>query len=199
MAKRQATKKTPFKKLPKGKGTSPLDRLRSVLSKQKASDLIQMIVELADDDPRAMRQVQQRFKVEDSMSVEELVDSTRAAISTATKVDSRRLNHNFDYDSAAYELIARNFKKLIELAQWESVMEMSLELLHKGSNQVECSDEGMMTEDIQACLFPVIKAVRKSGLKSADIFHWSSLMVATDRVGFICRDQALALQAAVLK
>ena len=78
-------------------------------------------------------------------------------------------------------------------------MEMSLELLHKGSYQVECSDEGMMTEDIQACLFPVIKGVGKSGLKSTDIFHWSSLMIATDRVGFICRDEALALQAAVLE
>ena len=85
------------------------------------------------------------------------------------------------------------------MAQWEQVMEMSLELLHKGSYQVECSDEGMMTEDIQACLFPVIKGVGKSGLKSTDIFHWSSLMIATDRVGFICRDEALALQAAVLE
>lgn len=101
MAKREATKKTPFKKVPKGKGTSPLNRLRSVLAKKKNSDLVQMIVELAADDPGVMRQVQQRLKIEDAMSTKELVDSTSDAIGHATKVDSRRLNHNFDYDSAA--------------------------------------------------------------------------------------------------
>ena len=78
-------------------------------------------------------------------------------------------------------------------------MELSVELMHKGSYQVECSDEGLMTDDIQECLLPVIKAVRKSGLKSTDIFHWSSLMLATDRVGCICREEVLALQASILK
>lgn len=199
MAKRQATKKTPFKKVPKGKGTSPLNRLRSVLTKKKNSDLVQMIVELAADDPGAMRQVQQRLRIEDAMSTKELVDSTSDAIGNATKVDKRRMNHNFEYDSAAYEVIARNFRQLIERDEWEQVMDLSVELNHLGSYQVECSDEGLMTEEIQACLFPVIKAVEKSGLKSTKIVHWSNLMMATDRVGFICRDQILALLKNVLK
>jgi hypothetical protein len=78
-------------------------------------------------------------------------------------------------------------------------MELSVELMHRGSYQVECSDEGLMTDDIQECLLPVINAVRKAGLKSADVFHWSNLVLATDRVGFICRKEVLALQASVLK
>ena len=125
--------------------------------------------------------------------------ATRDAISDATMVDMRSLNHNFDYDYAAYETVARNFTQLITLRNWEQVMELSVELMHKGSYQVECSDEGLMTDDIQECLLPVINAVRKSGLKSADIFHWTNLMLATDRVGFICQKELLALQASVLK
>jgi hypothetical protein len=56
-----------------------------------------------------------------------------------------------------------------------------------------------MTDDIQECLLPVIKAVRKSGLKPVDVVHWCNLMLATDRVGFICREEVLELQASVLK
>ena len=176
-----------------------MDRLRGVLAGQATKDLIQMIVELADNDPRAMRQVRQRFKVEDLMSLEELVAATREAISDATKIDKRRLNHNFEYDHAAYEFVAHNFKKLVTLGHWEQVMELSVELMHKGSYQVECSDEGLMTAEIQECLLPVIKAVRKSGLKSPDIFHWCNLMLATDRGGFICQNKVLDLQASVIK
>lgn len=199
MAKRKAAKRKALKKVPKRKGTSPIDRLRGILADQSTDDLIQMIVELADNDTRALRQVQQRFKVEDSMSLEELVAATRVAISDATDVDMQSLNHNFEYDYAAYETVARNFKKLVTLGHWEQVMELSVELMHKGSYQVECSDEGLMTDDIQECLLPVINAVRKSGLKSPDIFHWTNLMLAIDRVGFICRNELLALQASVLK
>ena len=133
------------------------------------------------------------------MSPEELVAATREAISDATKADMGHLNYNFDYDYAAYETVARNFMKLITLGHWEQVMELSVELMHKGSYQVECSDEGLMTDDIRECLLPVIKAVSKSGLKSPDVFHWCNLMLATDRVGFICREEVLALQASVLK
>lgn len=199
MAKRKAAKRKALKKVPKRKAILPSDRLRGILASQSTDDLVQIIVELANNDPRALRQVQQRFKVEDSMSLEELVAATRVAISDATMVDMRSLNHNFDYDYAAYETVARNFTKLITQGNWEQVMELSVELMHKGSYQVECSDEGLMTDDIQECLLPVIKAVRKSGLKSADVFHWSNLMLATDRVGFICQKEVLALQASVLK
>ena len=122
MAKRKAAKRKPLKKVPKRKAILPMDHLRGILASQSTDDLVQIIVELADSNPRALRQVQQRFKV-----------------------------------------------------------------------------EGLMTDDIQECLLPVIKAVRKSGLKSADVFHWSNLMLATDRVGFICREEVLALQASVLK
>jgi len=199
MAKRKAAKKAPLKKVPKRKATLPRDRLRAILEQQKTKDLVQMIVELSENSSHTLRQVQRRFKIEDEMSLEELVAATRVAINDATEVDEHRLNYNFEYDYKAYETVARNFKKLIKLGHSEKVMELSVELVHRGSYQVECSDEGLMTEDIQKCLLPVINAVRKSGLKSADVFRWSNLLLATDRVGCICRKEILAMQASVLK
>ena len=52
-----------------------------------------------------------------------------------------------------------------------------------GSYQVECSDEGLMTDDISACLQPVIDAVKAAG---DDAAKWAFEMQIADRVGFIC-------------
>jgi hypothetical protein len=49
MAKRKAAKRTALKKVPKRKRTSPIDRLRGTLAGQTTEDLVQMIVELADN------------------------------------------------------------------------------------------------------------------------------------------------------
>ena len=40
-------------------------------------------------------------------------------------------------------------------------MELSLELMKQGSYQVEMSDEGLMTEDIEDCLNVVLKALEE--------------------------------------
>ncbi len=198
MAKRKAAKKATRKIVPKRRASSSRDRLRAILAKQTTEDLVQMIVDLSDDNSHILRQVQQRFKIEDTMTVEELVAATKVAISDATEVDEDRLNYNFDYDYKAYETVARNFMKLVALGHWKEVMELSVGLMHDGSYQVECSDEGLMTDEIQDCLLPVIKAIGKSGLKSADIDQWCKLMLATDRVKFICREELFALQAPAL-
>ena len=58
-----------------------------------------------------------------------------------------------------------------------------------GSYQVECSDEGLMTDDISECLKSVIHAVRAAGGEEAAT--WASDVHTADRVGFIC-DKELA-------
>ena len=51
-------------------------------------------------------------------------------------------------------------------------MELSLELMRKGSYQVEMSDEGMMTDEIVECLQVVIQALACAGLPSKEIAAW---------------------------
>jgi hypothetical protein len=125
---------------------------------------------------------------------EELVAQTRQAIVDATDFDERQINYNFDYDYRAYETVARNFGRLIKAGQLEQAMELSLELMRCGSCQVEMSDEGLMTEDVEACLEAVLRAVEKSKLPPARIVAWCDALRKNDRVGFILDKEVNAVR-----
>ena len=73
-------------------------------------------------------------------------------------------------------------------------MTLSLELMKQGSRQVEMSDEGMMTDDIEECLSVVLKELKKGDLPANDVIAWCSAMLANDRVGFIAREPLQSLR-----
>ncbi|MFQ5503157.1 MAG: hypothetical protein ACE5EQ_12825, partial [Phycisphaerae bacterium] len=62
------------------------------------------------------------------------------------------------------------------------------------SYQVESSDEGLMTEDIEACFSSVLKALHQCDLPAAEVIAWCAKMLKTDRVGFICDQELQALR-----
>jgi len=70
---------------------------------------------------------------------------------------------------------------------------VSLKLMGEGSYQVDMSDEGLMTEEIEECLRVVIKALQKCDLSPDDVIAWCSEMAKKDRVGFICETELRAL------
>ena len=74
-------------------------------------------------------------------------------------------------------------------------MQLALELMKRGSYQVEMSDEGMRTEDIEECLSVVITVLKKGDLSAADVLTWCSTMIANDRVGFIAQKQLQSLRS----
>ena len=110
-----------------------------------------------------------------------------SCVCVATDFDDRDINHNFDYDYEAYQSVEKGFKALIKLGNLEAAKELALRLMKDGSYQVECSDEGMMTEDIEACLKPVIRALKRVGGDAAR--NWALAMLTEDRVGFICEKE----------
>ncbi len=65
-------------------------------------------------------------------------------------------------------------------------MELSLELMKQGSYQVEMSDEGLMTQEIEECLQVVLKALKKCDLPPDEVVAWCAGMIQSDRVGCIC-------------
>ena len=73
-------------------------------------------------------------------------------------------------------------------------MDLSLDLMEQGSYQVECSDEGLMCDDIEECLQIVIKALKKGHIAGEDVVTWCTAMLETDRVGFICEEPIRALE-----
>ena len=118
-------------------------RLRKALAKRTKGDLVEVLVELAREDRKILRQLDARFELE--APPKELAAATRQAIADATDFDERDINRNFSYDYAAYEGVKRNLSRLVDLGQLRLAMELSLELMKQGSHQVEMSDEGLMT------------------------------------------------------
>jgi hypothetical protein len=168
-----------------------VERLRKALAKGTKTDLVDIIVELAEHDRGLFRQLSNRFHLESP--IDEIVAATRQAITDATDFDERDTNSNFDYDYAAYEEVKRNLRQLIAGGQLRLAMELCLELMKQGSYQVEMSDEGLMTSDIEECLEVVVKSLKKSALPPADVAAWRDRMLKTDCVGFIYREELQSL------
>lgn len=183
----------PKKRPPLRKQTEPTAALRQALTRRKKAELVEVLLELAQADRGFLRQLTARFDV--AATPDELVAATRQAIADATDFDERDVNHNFDYDYEAYAEVQRNLGRLIAGGQLRPAMELALELMKQGSYQVEMSDEGLMTDDIQDCLSVVLKAVAKCDLPSDELIAWCSAMLAKDRVGFIARESLESLRS----
>ncbi len=175
------------------KKTEAAQRLRTALAKRTKDDLIDVLVELAGKDRDILRRLAARIELE--ASPQELAATTRQAIVDATDFDERDANRNFAYDHEAYDEVRRNLMRLIALGELRLAMELSLELMKEGSYQVEMSDEGLMTDDIQECLMPVIRALKKCDLPPGEIVAWCEAMKKSDRVGFIGEGQLQSLQS----
>lgn len=140
-------------------------------------------MELAGEDRDIFRRLAARIEM--GAPPQELAAATRQAIADATAFDERDINHNFSYDYEAYGEVKRNLSRLIDLGELHLAMELSLELMKQGSCQVEMSDEGLMTTDIEDCLSVVLKALKKCNLPPDEVAAWCGGMIKSDRVGFI--------------
>ena len=166
--------------------------LRAALNRRSKAELVSTLLELAQADRGILRQLTAQFDVAPAPT--ELVAATRRAIADATAFDEREINTNFDYDYEAYEEVKRNLARLITKGQLRLAMQLALELMKEGSRQVEMSDEGMMSDDIEECLRVVIQALKKCDLPTEEAIAWCSTMLASDRVGVIAREPLQSLR-----
>lgn len=186
------SERMPKKLIPLPRRTDPGPWLRKALAKRTKGDLIDALVKMAREDRPVLRRLAAYFELQTPL--EDLLAETRQAIADATAFDERRINYNFSYDGEAYGCVQRNLQRLITLGQLRPAMELSLELMQQGSYQVEASDEGLMTDDIEACLRPVLKAIRTCDVPAVDVATWCAQMLQADRVGFICTKELCALR-----
>jgi hypothetical protein len=190
MPKRQPKPKRP---VPPQKPPGPTAALRAALTRRKKAELVDVLVELAEADRGFLRQLTARFDV--ATTPDDLIAATRQAIADAAAFDRRDINRNFAYDYEAYSEVKRNLGRLIGSGQLRLAMPLALELMKQGSYQVEMSDEGLMTEDIEECLQVVLQALRVCDLPAAEVIAWCSAMLENDRVGFIARESLQALRS----
>jgi hypothetical protein len=187
MPKRQPKRAVPSRKQP-----GPTAELRAALTRRKKAELVDVLMELAGADRGILRQLTARFDV--ASAPDELVSATRQAIADATAFDKRDINRNFAYDHQAYSEVRRNLGRLIGAGQLRLAMPLALELMKRGSYQVEMSDEGLMTEDIEDGLNVVLEALRECDLPAAEVIAWCSAMLENDRIGFIAREPLRSLR-----
>ena len=177
---------------PAGSRPDATAELRRALTSQKKAELVSALLELAQADRGVLRQLTARFDV--AAAPDRLVAATRQAIADATDFDERDMNRNFDYDLEAYEEVKRNLARLIASGNLRQAMKLSLELMKQGSYQVEMSDEGMMTDEIQDCLSVVLQTLKTCDLPADEITSWCSAMLKNDRAGFIAREPLQSLR-----
>lgn len=187
MSKRKSKKAAPA-----GKRADAAAELRKALTRRKKDELVSALLELAQADRGVLRQLTARFDV--AAAPDKLAAATRQAIADATDFDKRDINRNFDYDYEAYHEVKRNLARLIASGKLRLAMQLSLELMKQGSYQVEMSDEGMMTDDIEDCLSVVLQALKKCDLPADEVIAWCSAMLDNDCVGFIAREPLQSLR-----
>ncbi len=185
MAKKMGRRKVPRLK----SFASDRESLADLLLGQSSKALVDVLVKLAMENSALRRRLEDEFGA--VTPIENLAEQTRQAIDDATDFDDREINYNFDYDSAAYTRAQKNFEQMVLLDLWADVMPLAIELMKKGSYQIEMSDEGMMTADIEACLQPVIAAMTQSNLPKKKIIAWCDAMAKADRIGCVC-DQEIS-------
>jgi uncharacterized Zn finger protein len=188
-------KRTPKRPAPIPKQRGASTELREAPARRKKSELVDILIELAQADRGVLRQLSARFDV--APPPEELVTLTRQAISDATAFDERDINRNFDYDYDAYAEVKRHLGRLTASGQLRLAMQLALELMKRGSYQVEMSDEGLMSDDIEDCLRVVIESLSKSDVPANEVIAWCTAMLASDRVGFIAAKPLEALRQRV--
>jgi hypothetical protein len=179
---KKGTKKPP--RLAKSDRFSPIEK---ELHKRTKAELVAMILAIAKEHAVVARELEDRLAIEKPMDL--LVADVSSAIDRATDFDERMMNHNFDVDWQAYADVQKGLSLLVELGHLADAKSLALKLMKDGSYQVECSDEGLMTDEICQCLKPVIRAVKAAGGDEA--VKWAGDMQTADRVGFIC-DKELA-------
>lgn len=159
--------------------------IERTLRKRRKDDLVDILSKLC------VANVKARWMVESALDLRKPVDlilhDLRQAIELATKVDERRMNYNFPVDWDAYEVVKRLMKMLVSLDALDEAMDISIHFMEKASHQVECSDEGLMTEEIEEFLQPVLLAVENCdpSIRAS----WAFRMRVADRVGFICEEK----------
>lgn len=180
-------KKGTNRKLPK------VDRfplIEKELHKRTKAELVAMILAIAKEHAVVARELEDRLPIEKPVDL--LVADVSSAIDRATDFDPRMRNHNFDVDWQAYAEVQKGLSRLVELGHLEDAKSLALKLMKDGSYQVECSDEGLMTDEICECLKPVIRAVKTAGGDAAA--KWAAEMQTADRVGFICNKELAKLR-----
>jgi hypothetical protein len=164
--------------------------LRAALKKTRKADVVELVLQMARQEKASQWLLEQEMGLDKPVHL--LVNDIEVAMEIATRVDEARLNYNFNFDRRAYDAVRRGLLQLLQKDGLEEAKTLALKLMDKGCYQIDCSDEGLMQEDIEDCLRPVIAAV--AGSPGAG--KWARRMLGPDGRCFLCRPELIELAGA---
>jgi len=165
--------------------------LRAALNKMKKADLVELTLRIAEEGKPSEWLLEREVGLDKPVHL--LVNDVAVAIDIATRVDEQQLNRNFEFDWRAYDAVQRGLSQLVQREKVEEAKTLALKLMQKGSYQIECSDEGLMQEEIENCLRPVISVAAASSGAS----EWALEMLQHDRIGCVCGRELAELAGAI--
>jgi hypothetical protein len=156
--------------------------IAKALRSHRKDALIQILTKLCDSNIHA------RWITEAGLGLQKPIDlllhDLREAIRIATSFDDNKVNRNFSYDWEAYAEVKRLLEMLISCGAISDAMEIAVHFMEQASRQIENSKEGMMVEEVESCLTPILLALENHD--ETQRTAWAIRMQLADRVGFVC-------------
>lgn len=159
--------------------------IAKTLRTQRKDSLIQVLTKLCDENIHARWVTEAELGM--AKPVELVLHDLREAIQLATHVDKKQMNHNFSFDWDAYAEVKRLMEMLVSLSAITEAMEIAVHFMEKASRQIEYSDEGMMLEQVEASLKPILEALENHD--ETQRAAWACRMQTADQVGFVCHEK----------
>lgn len=167
-----------------------LQVLEERLTQLTKTELVELTLALARQIDGITQHLEKRLKVE--RPLDRLVDDIASGIRRATAFDKRLINCDFDFDWDAYEEVEQGLRELVERGELDEAMALALDLMKRGSLQVESSDQGLMADPLCMALIPVIEGVERVGGPIAR--RWAAKMREADRIKSLCDVELASLQ-----
>lgn len=159
--------------------------IAKALRTQRKDSLVQILTKLCDQNIHARWIIEAELAM--TKPVEMVLHDLREAIHLATHIDEKRVNHNFAFDWYAYAEVKRLMEMLIALSAITEAMEIAVYYMGLASRQIEHSDEGMMLEEVEAGLQPILEALENHDETQRSA--WALRMQTADQVGFVCHEK----------
>ncbi|MFM8475641.1 MAG: hypothetical protein ACKOEO_07555 [Planctomycetaceae bacterium] len=162
------------------------DQRRSVtekaLRRTRKETLVQLLMDWSAKDIAVCWRIEAALQI--TKPLELLLYDLRRAIALATQTADTRLNRDVPVDYEAYAEIRRLMGQLVSAGFVAEAMEVAIEFMDLASYQLECSDQGLMQEEIEEGLQPLLAALEDDN--SPRRAQWAAQMQHADRVGSVC-------------
>ena len=141
------------------------EAIRSHLETLSKKQLVERLYQFATSDQDVWDELESECECQPQAdSHKELIRWTEDAIRDATEPG---LEWGGDYPK-----VREHLKQLADRGQVAAVLELGAQLLQRGREQIELSDEGLMTDDLADCMKVVFSVLPKSSLEPAEQMQW---------------------------